>query len=86
MDTDTANCNPECPPADSAEYAESSDASLKGTEEAETSDETTSSEETDACDATTGATPGVAAACRAYGFTSPDTVDLLFGIKPPGER
>lgn len=37
-------------------------------------------------DAITGATPGVAAACRDYGFTSPDTVDLLLGVKPPGER
>lgn len=40
----------------------------------------------DAPDTITGATPGVAAACRDYGFTSPDTVDLLLGVKPPGER
>ncbi|MEE8722559.1 MAG: hypothetical protein SOI38_06190 [Eggerthellaceae bacterium] len=44
------------------------------------------SEASDAPDTITGATPGVAAACRDYGFTSPDTVDLLLGVKPPGER
>jgi hypothetical protein len=44
------------------------------------------SEASDVPDTITGATPGVAAACRDYGFTSPDTVDLLLGVKPPGER
>ncbi len=51
-----------------------------------TADSDDSPKASDAPDTITGATPGVAAACRDYGFTSPDTVDLLLGVKPPGQR
>lgn len=36
-------------------------------------------------DATTGATPGVASACKDLGLTSPKEVSHHLGIKPPGE-
>lgn len=35
-------------------------------------------------DTTTGATPGVASACKDLGLTSPDKVSKQLGIKPPG--
>ena len=37
------------------------------------------------CDATTGATPGVSAACQELGLADMNTVLLDLGIKPPGQ-